>query len=544
MPVLVFTHVLHRYYYQIRSRGDTGKRHNPTASRIFSFRTAPLVVDEADPSATPIHWLFLADHGTKPKAKLTAAALAKYAALEKDVGMILHGGDMSYANGQDYLWDAWGSMMDTLTGKYPYMVVAGNHELVPGDSGNENGIPLLQRFRMPYPDLRRHPILPNSTLEGRAFWYSFDWGPVHFVAISTEHDDDPSQKLWLSKDLEAASTDPSVQWIVTFGHAPIYTSTSRHGNKTTLRSWLAPLLDKWNVDLCLWGHDHSYERLYPIQHDKVTAKSYSDVPGTVHVICGSSGWDLHDCWKDTEMSAFHTATTWGFISVRTLGSLSLKLEFIDNNNLSVADSVVLSKHSRHEPLSREHGTGEDNGSDGPGLDTQLQPAYPTGNATTATAVSSVCPSSTTSGVTSSTTNGITEHLSGSSTSPHKINANTSTRFADSATYTVATDVPGRTDESSDFATGPSNLTNPTGEPVTTGNSSQSVWLSGFGNPMYSRLAYLAWLGGGAVLVVILLTLIRCWWCPSIPKTESIAMSGTKQRLLESIEEDSDEEDSA
>lgn len=49
------------------------------------------------------------------------------------------------------------------------------------------------------------------------FWYSFDYGPVHFVAISTEWDFSlgSEQNEWIKKDLEAANNNrKNVPWII------------------------------------------------------------------------------------------------------------------------------------------------------------------------------------------------------------------------------------------------------------------------------------------------------------------------------------------
>eukprot|EP00117_Sycon_ciliatum_P028638 scpid48865/ scgid22968/ Iron/zinc purple acid phosphatase-like protein len=354
-----------RYFYQVVSGGDTGNIHYATRSKVYSFTTAPAAAVRTSssshpaPSSYPVRWLFLADHGTKPESQITAITMRKLANLAVSASMkpdlVIHGGDMAYGNGVDYHWDEWGKFMEPITATVPYMVVAGNHELVSGDSGGENGVPLMHRFHMPYPD-HMPAVDHNSTLDGRAFWYSFDWGPVHFVAVSTEHDTDAAQRAWLREDLSNASSSEHVDWIVTFGHAPIYTSNIRHGNKTTLRSWLAPLLDEFSVDLSLWGHDHSYERLYPIHNGKVTSQSYDSNRGTVHVICGSSGWQLHDCWKATAMSAFHSANSWGFLSLNVFNSTALQIDYVSNSNDShVLDSVVVRRASgRAHSLSSSH----------------------------------------------------------------------------------------------------------------------------------------------------------------------------------------------
>jgi hypothetical protein len=74
------------------------------------------------------------------------------------------------------------------------------------------------------------------------------------------------QTLWLERTLADARRDPSVDMIVVFMHQCAM-STSVPGNGSDLgirRAWL-PLFDKYEVDLVLSGHEHDYERTYPLR---------------------------------------------------------------------------------------------------------------------------------------------------------------------------------------------------------------------------------------------------------------------------------------
>eukprot|EP00122_Pirum_gemmata_P004639 Pgem_evm1s4222 len=76
-------------------------------------------------------------------------------------------------------------------------------------------------------------------------WYSFDYGLIHFIQISTETDflnapEGENARLpggpfgnqldWLKNDLEKAVTNrATVPWIVVSGHRPLYTGVKAHG---------------------------------------------------------------------------------------------------------------------------------------------------------------------------------------------------------------------------------------------------------------------------------------------------------------------------
>merc|ERR1719247_190652 len=75
------------------------------------------------------------------------------------------------------------------------------------------------------------PIPPpkNGTEDLSRFFYSFDYGPVHFVSYSSEHTftKGSQQHAFLQRDLAAAAA-PAARalrpWIVVFGHRPLYCS--------------------------------------------------------------------------------------------------------------------------------------------------------------------------------------------------------------------------------------------------------------------------------------------------------------------------------
>ena len=55
--------------------------------------------------------------------------------------------------------------------------------------------------------------------------YSFDYGSVHFVMMSTEHDyrKGSRQYTWLEKDLKSVDRNKT-PWLVLGGHRPMYSS--------------------------------------------------------------------------------------------------------------------------------------------------------------------------------------------------------------------------------------------------------------------------------------------------------------------------------
>lgn len=129
--------------------------------------------------------------------------------------MLLHFGDISYARGQGFLWEQWHYLIEPISSRLPYLVSVGNHEYdhVSGgekdpsgadgtgfhptwgnygdDSHGECSVPMYHRFYTPQ---NGHDL----------FWYSFNFGNVHVIQMSSEHDYTigSEQYLWIEQDLK------------------------------------------------------------------------------------------------------------------------------------------------------------------------------------------------------------------------------------------------------------------------------------------------------------------------------------------------------
>ncbi len=103
-------------------------------------------------------------------------------------------------------------------------------------------------------------------------FYSFNNGNIHFLIMSTEipYELGSEQYEFVKSDLENASTNSTIDWIITAYHQPAYISQNDCKGcspRVTLRELYHPLFDKYNVDLVLQAHNHNYERSYPILYN-------------------------------------------------------------------------------------------------------------------------------------------------------------------------------------------------------------------------------------------------------------------------------------
>jgi len=176
---------------------------------------------------------------------------------KKPIDFVMHSGDLSYANGEQPIWDQWQNMMQPLASTVPYMASVGNHETL------SLWLAFLKRFD--------YPATESGGVEGNLF-YSFDYGPIHFIALSSEYVEFwhfLAQYQWLEKDL--ASVDRSkTPWIFTSWHRPWYCSNNAHqGSGSWMMDSYEDLLYKHKVDINFVGHVHAYERTHPIYKGKV-----------------------------------------------------------------------------------------------------------------------------------------------------------------------------------------------------------------------------------------------------------------------------------
>ncbi|MFD6949126.1 metallophosphoesterase [Nocardiopsis sp. TSRI0078] len=178
------------------------------------------------------------------------------AALEAEPGarLALHSGDLVDSAGDDSQWDAWFDAFGPLaTGGMNHLAVPGNH-----DYGSEG---LSEHWAPQFPGAGNGPEEPEGL--ARTVYHT-DYQGVRFVALDSNHRDAAphSADRWLDTQrrwLEQVLADNPHQWTVVTFHHPVFSSNPERDGDTLRRAWL-PVLEEYDVDLVLQGHDHSYSR--------------------------------------------------------------------------------------------------------------------------------------------------------------------------------------------------------------------------------------------------------------------------------------------
>ena len=191
-------------------------------------------------------------------------------------------------NGQDASqWRAWFNSVSVFSDAVPLAPVIGNHEAYSLEWKECLPVSYTRLFNVPQNGLAKYP---NQ-------FYSFDYGPVHFVVLDTNF---PEMKKfqpdlladelqWLETDL-AASKAP---WKVALMHRDIFLygfgpESGRAQTKTHFLDFsyqLMPVLDKYKVDAVLTAHLHTYRRRVPLQN-------FAPAPqgaGVTYILTGVAG---------------------------------------------------------------------------------------------------------------------------------------------------------------------------------------------------------------------------------------------------------------
>jgi hypothetical protein len=165
-------------------------------------------------------------------------------------------------------------------------------------------------------------------------YYSFDYGPIHFIALDTEFAFQNAtrrqeQLNWLVNDLSSTNQP----WRVAFFHRSPYSSGGEHGSDLAVRQAFAPIFQQHGVQLVISAHEHVYERTVPWK--EATGGSQA----VTYIVAGGGGARLYpssrNVWTASSRSDYHYVR--GYIS-----GCQLTLETVGLNG-AVFDRFTLDK---------------------------------------------------------------------------------------------------------------------------------------------------------------------------------------------------------
>ena len=201
-------------------------------------------------------------------------------------------------------------------------------------------------------------------------FYSFNFKNIHFVTIDTNAplDINSEQYKFVKNDLEKASSNKSIGWIIPFFHIPAYTTPSGERilslfptepfavtSYDLLRNTYQPLFDKYRINIVLQAHAHNYQRSYPILFNQsspsnpiITIKdsnSYHSPNGEIFLTVGTGGRSLHQFLVNKQTYVItEEDTKHGFLSLKfTNNGTSVRGTFYPNESINPEDDFTIEK---------------------------------------------------------------------------------------------------------------------------------------------------------------------------------------------------------
>lgn len=230
------------YVYRV---GDGSKNQN-NWSEWFQIKTPPTNTSE------PFSFIYFGDAQNDVKS-MWSRVIRKSYKMMPEVDFMLHAGDLINHSESDREWGEWFYAGSFIHATVPSVMTPGNHEY--DKSVDREKLSALWRPQFTLPE--------NAPLEElKETCYTLDYQSMKLISIdaqsfiNSEHSR-TAQTQWLDSVL----ANNTKKWIIITMHYPIYSTKKGRDNKE-LRENLKPLIDKYNVDLILQGHDHTYARGY------------------------------------------------------------------------------------------------------------------------------------------------------------------------------------------------------------------------------------------------------------------------------------------
>ena len=216
-----------------------------------------------------------------------------------------------------WIWSSWLPMIEHSAARIPWMFATGNHDAELFSAQVAADPSTVGRYdRLGYGGLGQRLDLPTTGPSGCPSVYSFSYGNVGIISLDANElsweiqgllgYSGGAQARWVEDQLAAWRRDPRIDFIVAFYHECAFSTCGGHSSDGGVRSTLAPLFSKYQVDLAVQGHNHVYERTNPLIYDAATNSATSskqaaaaspDEPaevspaadGTTYVVVGTAG---------------------------------------------------------------------------------------------------------------------------------------------------------------------------------------------------------------------------------------------------------------
>ena len=161
---------------------------------------------------------------------------------------VIHAGDLINNAHQDHEWAEWYKAGGFIHSQWTAIPVVGNHEFRPvaEGKGRKLSIQWKPQFTLPI-EKKLAPELHETV-------YTVDYQGIRIIVLNS-NDLLEEQTKYVEKQLKKSKA----KWNIITCHHSIFSPAKGRDFQFARENW-KPILDKYNVDLVLNGHDHTYAR--------------------------------------------------------------------------------------------------------------------------------------------------------------------------------------------------------------------------------------------------------------------------------------------
>lgn len=186
-------------------------------------------------------------------------------------------------NGEDHTqWQAWLNAVEGIIDRIPFVPVMGNHETYD------------QKWEVRWPEayLRYFIVPENKSRDFSRYYYSFDYGDVHFAVLNSQWDETEAFKPGLMEEqvdwLRRDAGESQRKWKIVLIHKDvlryrIHSRPERTEGISDVGKVFMPLFDELGIDIVFTAHLHTYRdrgHIYDFHHDS---------RGPLYILTGVAG---------------------------------------------------------------------------------------------------------------------------------------------------------------------------------------------------------------------------------------------------------------
>jgi len=165
-----------------------------------------------------------------------------------EASFVVHAGDLINRSHKDQEWAEWYKAGGFIHSQWTAIPAVGNHEFYPLEKGEGKQLAIQWRPQFTLPVETNLPEKLHETV------YTVDYQDIRIIVLNSNTDLE-EQTAYLEEQLKTSTA----KWNIITCHHSVFSPAKGRDFEFARKNW-KPLLDKYNVDLVLNGHDHTYAR--------------------------------------------------------------------------------------------------------------------------------------------------------------------------------------------------------------------------------------------------------------------------------------------